>query len=144
VRAAKLSAKDKARAWMAHVVRCAAAAPVVTRVIARDKELLLPPLTNAMPLLDFLVQGVRAVQTAPLPYFIEAASAFRAKARKGEPALPAAAAAYAKNDDYGKGDIADPYVQLLWRGWNPVEDCAEHFGALANGFWAAFDEVTAE
>jgi exonuclease V gamma subunit len=137
-----LNVKDKARAWIAHVIRCAAAPPVVTRVIARDQELLLPPLTNAMAQLDYLVQGVRAVQSAPLPYFIEAAGVYRAKVRKGEPGIPAAAIAFAKNDDYGRGDIADPYVQLLWRGWNPVEDCAEQFSALADGFWATFDEVT--
>lgn len=143
VRAANLNAKDKARAWIAHVVRCATGAPVATRVIARDQELHLPPLSAAMAQLDVLVQGVRAVREAPLPYFIEAASSYRAKVRKGEPGLAAAAAAYAKNDDYGRGDIADPYVQLLWRGWNPVDDCAEQFAALADSFWATFDEVTA-
>ncbi|AMW05937.1 exodeoxyribonuclease V subunit gamma [Gemmatimonas phototrophica] len=141
VRAAKLNVKDKARAWIAHVVRCAATSPVTTRVMARDKELLLPPLTNAMQQLDFLVQGVRAVQTTPLPYFIEAAGAYRDKVRKGEPGIPAAAVAFAKDDDFGRGDIADPYVQLLWRGWNPVEECAEQFSALADGFWSTFDEV---
>jgi exodeoxyribonuclease V gamma subunit len=144
IRAAKLNAKDKARAWIAHVVRCAAAEPVATRVIARDQDLVLPPLTDAMRHLDFLVQGARAVRTAPLPYFLEAACAYRGKVQKGEPGIPAAVAAYNRNDDYGTGDIADPYVQLLWRGWNPVDDCAEQFAALADGFWSTFDGVTAK
>ena len=145
VRAGKLTTRDRARAWVAHVVRCAAAAPVATRVIARNEELLIPPVTDAMQVLDFLVQGVRAVQQVPLPYFLDAAAAYRTKARKGDPFARAAAhAEYHREPGFGRpgGDGSDAYVQLLWRGRDPIEECAEAFVALADGFWARFDEVT--
>ncbi|WP_396213789.1 exodeoxyribonuclease V subunit gamma [Gemmatimonas sp.] len=141
-RAGKLNTRDKTRAWIAHVVRCATAAPVATRIIARDQELLLPPVENAMPQLDLLVQGVRAVRQSPLPYFPEAACVFSAKAHKGEPGLDAAIAMYEKNDDFGRGDSADPYVQLLWRGTQPVEELADDFMALADGFWSGYHALT--
>lgn len=145
VRAGKLTTRDRARAWVAHVVRCAAATPVATRVIARNEELLIPPVADAKPLLDFLVQGVRAVQQVPLPYFLEAAAVYRAKARKGDPFARAAAhAEYHREAGFGRpgGDGSDAYVQLLWRGRDPIEECADAFVALADGFWARFDEVT--
>lgn len=143
VRAANLSTKDKTRAWIAHVVRCAAATPVPTRVIARDQELWLPPVADAMPQLDVLVQGVRIVRQMPLPYFPEAACVYGAKVHKGEPGLDAAIAMYEKHDEFGRGDIADPYVQLLWRGRQPIEERADDFIALANAFWSGYYALTA-
>ena len=145
VRAGKLTTRDKARAWVAHVVRCAAGAPTTTRVIARDVELVIPPIDDAMPQLDFLVQGVRAALDVPLPYFLEAACCYRAKARKDDPfALTAAYQEYHREPGFGRGggDGCDPYVQLLWRGRDPIEECRDDFIAMANGFWARFDEVT--
>ncbi|MFN9798265.1 MAG: exodeoxyribonuclease V subunit gamma [Gemmatimonas sp.] len=145
VRAGKLTSRDKARAWVLHLVRCAAASPVPTVVIARDKELVLPPLNDALAQLDMLVQGVRALHTAPLPYFLEAACVYRSKARRGDTgALVAAQQEYRREPGFGRGggDGCDPYVQLLWRGRDPVVECAEAFVACANAFWERFDEVT--
>jgi exodeoxyribonuclease V gamma subunit len=145
VRAGKLTTRDKARAWVAHVVRCAAAPPIATRIIARDDELVIPPIHDAAQQLDFLVQGVRAVLQVPLPYFLEAACCYRAKARKQDAsALAAARAEYHREAGFGRagGDGCDPYVQLLWRGRDPIEECSAEFMAIADGFWTRFDEVT--
>ncbi len=146
VRAGNLTASDKARAWVAHVVRCAAATPVATRVIARDGELLIPGITDAHALLDLLVQGVRAAWSAPLPYFLEAAYAYRQQVRKDrDGAMEAAHRAYHREpDDFNSGgDRANGYVNLLWRGRDPIAEYPHRFVALADGFWARFDEVTA-
>jgi exodeoxyribonuclease V gamma subunit len=145
VRAGNLKPRDKARAWIAHVVRCAAGSPVATRVIARDMELVIPPITDAPAQLDLLVQGVRAAWSAPLPYFLEAASVYRKKVLKGDDsALESARDEYQReSNDYGPGgDLCDPYVHLLWRGRDPIREFAEQFVALADGFWRRFDEVT--
>jgi exodeoxyribonuclease V gamma subunit len=145
VRAATLKGKDKARAWMAHVVRNAGGAPVATRVFAKDEELLLDPLPDALPQLDLLVQGYRAARAAPLPYFLEAACAYRTALRKND-ADPVAAAmkAYAADGSFGaRGDICDDYVALLWRGRQPLQDSWETFRVCADAFWARFDQLTA-
>lgn len=145
VRAGKLTSRDKARGWIAHVVRCAAGVPVHTRVIARDKEIVIPPILDAMAVLDLLVQGVRAMHAAPFPYFLEAACVYRTKLRKNDPtAIEAAQREYEREPGFGSGggDGCDPYVQLLWRGRNPVRECADDFAAISNAFWARFDEVT--
>jgi exonuclease V gamma subunit len=146
VRAGNLKPRDKARAWIAHVVRCAAGTPVSTRVIARDGELVIPPIHDAHGQLDLLVQGVRAAVQHPVPYFLDAACAYRKKVLKGEDdALDAAHREYHRQPgDFGAGgDHCDSYVQLLWRGRDPIREFPEQFIALANGFWTRFDEVTA-
>lgn len=146
VRAANLHTRDKVRAWVAHVVRCAAGEPVTTRVIARDGDLVIPPIVDGPVLLDMLVQGVRAAWTAPLPYFLDAAVVYRRKVTKGdESAIDAAFHEYhRKKDDFRQGgDSCDPYVQLLWRGREPVIEHSAQFAAIADAFWARFDEVTA-
>jgi exonuclease V gamma subunit len=146
VRAATLNTRDMVRAWVAHVVRCAAGTPVSTRIIARDGDLLIPPIVDAPVLLDMLVQGVRAAWTAPLPYFLDAAVAYRKKALKGDDsAIDAACHEYHREkDDYRQGgDNCDPYVQLLWRGRDPVREHGAQFAAIADAFWVRFDEVTA-
>ena len=146
VRAATLKTRDKVRAWVAHVVRCAAGGPVTTRVIARDSGLDIPPIADAQAQLDVLVQGVRAAWSTPLPYFLDAAVVYRKKAIKGDAsAIEAACHEYHRQkDDYRQGgDNCDPYVQRLWRGRDPVREYAAQFAALADAFWARFDEVTA-
>ncbi|NCW44555.1 MAG: hypothetical protein EBV77_03550 [Gemmatimonadaceae bacterium] len=125
------------------------AAPMLsraTRVIARDGELLIPGITDAHALLDLLVQGVRAARSAPLPYFLEAAYAYRQQVRKDrDGAMEAAHRAYHRepNDFDSGGDRANGYVNLLWRGRDPIAEYPHRFAALADGFWARFDEVTA-
>lgn len=147
VRAGTLKNKDRARAWIAHVVRCAAGTPVSTRIIAKDNELVLPPIPDAAAELDFLMQGVRAAWSAPLPYFLESACAYRKKVLKNDPgALESAVYEYRKpQSDYSSGgDGCDPYVQLLWRARDPIVEYQETFVMLADGFWGRFDEVIAK
>jgi exonuclease V gamma subunit len=108
--------------------------------------LVIPPIVDGPVLLDMLVQGVRAAWTAPLPYFVDAAVVYRKKVTKGdESAIDAAFHEYhRKKDDYRQGgDSCDPYVQLLWRGREPVIEHSAQFAAIADAFWARFDEVTA-
>ena len=142
IRAATLKAKDKARAWIAHVVRCAAAAPVATRLVSKDKVLVLAPIDDALDILDVLVQGYRAALAFPLPYFLEAGCSYSEKIAKGEPGLEAAVRAYLADGAFGaRGDGMDPYVQLLWRGRSPLEECEAAFTSACDAFWTRFHEV---
>lgn len=144
IRAATLKANDKAKAWIAHVVRCAAGTPVPTRVIAKDKAFTLAPIDDALGILDILVQGYRAAHAAPLPFFLEAGCAYGEKLAKGEPGLEAALKAYVADGAFGaRGDGMDTYVSLLWRGRSPVEQCEEAFVSLCEAFWTRFHEVLA-
>jgi exodeoxyribonuclease V gamma subunit len=147
VRAAKLKAKDKATAWIMHLARNAAGAPVTTRVVAMDEEFRLSTVDDAKELLDVLVQGYCALRQAPLPYFLEAACAYRKALGKDDTRASAqekAEDAYKADGSFmgPRGDICDPYVALLWRGRKPVRECWEPFTMLADAFWTRFEEVS--
>lgn len=142
IRAARLKAKDKARAWILHVVRCAAAAPVATRLVSTDKQLVLAPIDDAHDILDILVQGYRAALAFPLPYFLEAGCAYSEKIAKGEPGLEAAQRAFLSDGLFGSpGDGRDPYVALLWRGRSPIPEHEEAFVGVCDAFWTRLHEV---
>lgn len=144
VRAAKLKAADRARAWVAHVARAASGAGGSTRVISTDGELVFEPLPDPLPTLDTLIQAYRHLRTAPLPYFIEAACAYADAVEKNRPTVDAARRAFEAAGDYGgaRGDVLDDYVALLWRGRDPLAECWEDFVALADAFWAPMKAAT--
>lgn len=146
VRAATLKTRDRVRAWIAHVIRNAAGAPATTRVFAKDTELVLPPLADALALLDLLVQGYRAAVTTPLPYFPEAAAAYREAMRDEKKQLRAqelALAAFEADGTFGvRGDLTDPYVATLWRGRQPLDECWDDFRALTDLFWIPLEAAS--
>jgi exonuclease V gamma subunit len=115
--------------------------------MARDCTITLAPATNAAVLLDVLVQGVRAIYTSPVPYFLEAAFMYRDKVDKGiDVAVQAAHDTYHKEPgDFGPGgDGCNEYVQLLWRGRDPVAEFTNAFCQFADAFWTPFEELVAE
>ena len=90
---------------------------------------------------------VRAIHVAPVPYFLEAASEYRSKlAKDREGAMKAAYDSYHKQPgDYGPGgDGCVAFVQLLWRGRDPIEEFADQFRATADEFWTPFEELITE
>lgn len=145
VRAAPLKTADLVRAWVAHVARAAAGGRGETRVFGtNDTVRIFEPLDNPLAVLDLLVQGVRHLRTAPLPYFIEAADAYRDAVRRKRPPVDAARAAYEADGSFGgrRGDLLDPYVQLLWRGRDPFAEAWDAFASVADGFWTPLEQAT--
>ncbi len=78
-RAARIKAKDRLRAWVWHLLRCAAGAPGETVLAGADTTLLYPPLGNAEALLTELVALYHRGLCQPIPFFPES-SALYAKA----------------------------------------------------------------
>lgn len=145
VRAASLNTADTVRAWVAHVARAAAGGHGDTRLVGMpNEERVFGPLADPLSVLDTLVQGVRAMRAAPLPYFIEAAAAYRDARARNRPLVEAARSAYEADGSFGskRGDLLDPYVQLLWRGRDPFAEAWDAFVAVADAFWTPLEEAT--
>lgn len=144
VRAGALRPVDTVRAWIAHVARAAAGGRGCTRVIGtNDDEQIFGPLDDPLGILDVLVQAYRHLQSAPLPYFVEAAAAYRDAKAKNKPLVEAARRAYEADGSFGglRGDLLDPYVNLLWRGRDPFADGWDSFVTVADAFWAPLEEA---
>jgi exodeoxyribonuclease V gamma subunit len=137
-RGAKLKVHDEVRAWIAHLVRCAAGAPVPTELYAKDAHVTFRSVPDAMAQLEGLVAMSRDVLRAPVPYFVNAAAAYR-KAKQDP--MARARQAYAAASDYARCDLDDPYVALLWRGRDPFDCCADEFERLTQLFWMPLDEA---
>ncbi len=180
VRAGGIRAEHWVRAWVEHVAMCAAreagvdemptTTVVVWRVQDKPKREVLPPVTNAIGLLDRLVQAAKAGLEGPLPFFAQAGWTWHcamkpkpkkaARTKKGaaapSPALHGgdpddarweATLCYEKETTQfaGGGDCDDPYVALCFRGVDPMAERWEEFERLAATLfdawrWAGGDE----
>jgi exodeoxyribonuclease V gamma subunit len=139
VRTGSVSARHRIVAWVEHVVMCAArqqgaevpGTTVLTYPDSRKEKAIVESMIevpNATDVLDGWISAMHDARRAPLPFFPNAAEAYRASMvhnakialnpkSKAKPQLPIkkAAAAFTGNDFGAPGDEADPYVQLCFR-----------------------------
>ncbi|TFH27531.1 MAG: hypothetical protein E4H00_09455, partial [Myxococcales bacterium] len=152
-RPAKLKAKDRVRAWIQHLALCAhveqsrvpdTPKPPVdqTLLVATDQTLLFRPVANARDHLARLVAMVEDAGTTLLPWFPESsfeyASELRAS-RDEESDAPGDALEHARKTFYrtggpswSGGESYDEYVQLAWRGCDPLAGDATLFQQIAH------------
>ncbi len=136
-RPAKLKAKDLLRAWLSHLLLCAAAppsAPLRTVLVAEDSAFAFSPLTAdaaTAQLAAFLALYERA-HSEPLRFFPQTSLSFAEK----EIAKPdadknaeSAAAAWHGSDFAGGGESADEWNALIWR--NTPSPLDEDWRAIA-------------
>ncbi|MBL0938346.1 MAG: exodeoxyribonuclease V subunit gamma [Gemmatimonadaceae bacterium] len=141
VRAARLKASDRLQAWILHVVRAAQMGDGTTWLHATDKSVRLDPLPDAATQLDVLVQGYRAINAMPVPFFADSAWRYREAAQRGDVDRLALQRAFLDPGDFGPaGEAHDPWVSLLWRGWQPFEVCWEPFALWSEAFWHGYTE----
>jgi exodeoxyribonuclease V gamma subunit len=148
-RPAKLKAKDRLRAFIAHVVKCAAieaggALPQPTVLIGSDARIEAPPCSPAGHHLDALVGHYRSGRCAPLPYFSTASAVYWAELDDGA-ADPVAKArrAYERaswEGDWSPHDLPDPHLEFCFQDRDPVATpefarlAADVFGRAAGFF----------
>jgi exodeoxyribonuclease V gamma subunit len=139
VRTGSFNAKHRIVAWVEHVVMCAAKqqgaeVPGTTVLMSPDskKEKAIVEsmieVPDAIAILDGWISAMHDARRAPLPFFPNAAEAYRASMvhnakiamnskSKAKPQLPInkAAAAFTGNDFGAPGDQTNPYLQLCFR-----------------------------
>lgn len=148
-RCARLTGKDRLRAWILHLVWNCLEHPVgvprETRIVAEGPleqgqpgppaQVRFPALANAHALLDDLVAGYRQGQLEPLPVFEHASLAYVEQQRKlADPrsrsklsAVDVARRAWEGQKSYGfyaPADRKDPWVDLCFRGRDPIAEDA--------------------
>jgi len=152
VRGGDFHPKNRIRAWIEHVVLCAAAqsghpVPRQTELIgigAKAKRAkrpggikvstcVLPEVTDAITLLGRWVAVLRDARTQPLPFFAQAGAAWLDDRWQEAEAAPidAARKAYV-GSDYHDGDASDPYIALCFRDEDPVRERQARFEELAS------------
>lgn len=144
VRAATLKPRDRVRAWVSHIALTLLHPDAVTHLIALDSTTRFAPPASASAIMQTLVDGYRRALQAPLPFFLNAAEAYertRANARAGSDPLRAAQNAYASTE-FKTGDTPDPFIDLCWRGRDPIAECVMEFAALATAFWGPMLQLT--
>lgn len=130
-RPASLKGKDLLRGWILHVLAAVArhtgqeGLPARTRVLGKDKECVLQPLTAtvAEAALATLLRGFQRGQTEPLPFFEHASAEFAKLHEKGlEAALAAARRKFAATENGFSGDLDDAAVRLCHRDRDPLAE----------------------
>lgn len=152
-RAGQFRALHDIRAWIEHIVMCAAAQQHPGRDIPQHSVLLgvkdgqgkefdrFAPVPEAVTLLAGLVEVAREARTVPVPFFAQAASAWlgahvaNAKARRNatyKDPQQQAMAAYHAEGAFGNpaGDHAEPHVALCFRGQDPLDEHWDEFEVL--------------
>ncbi|MBL8751622.1 MAG: exodeoxyribonuclease V subunit gamma [Planctomycetes bacterium] len=147
MRAARMKAKDRLRAWILHVVLAVARhqgatdLPASTRVIARDLAALAGALEpdTAKEQLELLVHGFRVGRTAPLPLLEGGSFEYGKALHKGDDEAAAMRKARGKwrepdgSDRSFAYDENDVNVAQCMRGRDPFDD--PEFRAWANAIW---------
>jgi exodeoxyribonuclease V gamma subunit len=148
-RSGEFHAKNRIRAWVEHLVLCAAAQagqPVPRRTLLIGTKAKTPvkragkakvsthpieEVPDAIAWLNRWMQILRDARTRPLPFFPEAAVAWldARSSQKGDP-IAAAHKAF-RSTEYHDGDDSDPYIALAFRGEDPVTEHRAEFEALA-------------
>ena len=157
VRAGKFRAAHEVRAWVEHVVMCAAAqqsggaVPQHTVLLGFDQKARecdrFVAVPDALTVLGALVSEARRGRQAPLPFFPQAAVKWRdaqlgnLKVRKGKlPKDPRheAVLAFDSVGGFGQpgGDHTEEHVALCFRGQDPMTDRWDDFEALATTLFA--------
>ncbi len=161
VRTGSVSAKHRIVAWVEHVVMCAARqqgadVPATTVLIYPDGKKenaiieTLVAVPNARDILDDWISVMHAARRAPLPFFPNAAEAYRAamvhnakiaanpKSRaKEQVPMQKAAAAFTGSNFGAAGDETDPYLQLCFRDTLTFKDFEGEFEAVTKRLFKA-------
>ena len=153
VRGGDFHPKNRIRAWIEHVVLCAAAqsgqpVPRQTELIgigAKAKRAakraggvkvstcVLSEVPNAITMLGRWVAVLRDARTQPLPFFAQAGAAWLDDRWQEADTSPIEAAHKAyRGSDFHEGDERDPYIALCFRDQDPVKERQAHFEQLAN------------
>lgn len=160
IRAGSVRADHYIKAWVEHVVMCAArqqgtqGLPANTEIVTskRKSPERIVELPNAIGHLDSLVGAVRRGLVEPLPVFPQAVwawwDAVRPKSRRSAPkdSWDEAVKAYSKEKStftLVPGDAFDPYVALCFRGAEPMKERQAEFEALANVLFAGWKSLGA-
>ncbi len=158
VRAGNVRAGHRIRAWIEHVVMCAARElgtgelPGTTRILGKSSgsksavDRQIGVVANAPAVLDALVRTVLRARAEPLPFFPQAGWAWfeaglPAKSSRSAPKDPRrqALAAYHADSRFGlPGDAHDPYVALCFRGADPMTERWDEFESLARQLFGAW------
>jgi exodeoxyribonuclease V gamma subunit len=163
VRAGRFGAEHRIRAWIEHVVMCAAASQtqptspqrvLPTRTVLLGKMpsgdavgevMTLEPVDNAVQVLSRLVAVLPHAQLQPLPFFAQAGCAWyeamlppKPRSRAKDPQAEAIKAYHLERNDFGGmgGDHEDPYVALCFRGKDPMHNQWVEFEVLAHTLWS--------
>jgi exodeoxyribonuclease V gamma subunit len=118
-RLARFRAKDLLNAWVRHLVlNVVAPEPVarVTRWIGQDDVVTFAPVDDARAILMRLLELYWTGLRRPLHFFPDSAQAYVEKNRSLD-------AAHSKWDisDFGRGEAADSYYRLAFRGFDPLD-----------------------
>jgi len=125
---------DWVRLWLRHLVlNCAAPAGVAcqSRFIARNEDIALGPVGDAREVLGQLADVYWRGLRAPLHFFPR--SAFQYVNAKSD--NDGAAQRVWEGNDFGRGESANPYYQLAFRGSDPLDD---EFRELARRVYEPF------
>ncbi len=146
VRAAKIKDKDRARAWVTHVVLSAVKASdvehLVTTLIGTDATITIGAVERPMAVLDVLMRGVRRTLETPMPFFEHASYKYASSSKPSDAAIDDASQAYI-GSDYMEGDASDEYVALCWRARSPFDDdTIDEFVELSSEFWSGYLKAT--
>lgn len=147
VRTGSFSANHRIVAWVEHVVMCAAkqqgaevpGTTVLTYPDSKKEKAIVETMIevpNATVILDGWISAMHDARRAPLPFFPNAAEAYRAsmvhnarialnpKSRaKVQVPITKAAAAFTGNDFGAPGDESDPYLKLCFRDTLAFDAC---------------------
>ena len=161
VRTGSFAAKHRIVAWVEHVVMCAARqqgadVPATTVLIYPDskkEKAVIEALTsvpNAKDMLDDWIGAMQAARRAPLPFFPNAAEAYRAalvhnasidaevkSRKKRQDPLAKAAAAFAASEYNVSCDETDSYLRLCFRDTLVFANFVDEFEALTKRLFSA-------
>lgn len=134
--------KDRARAlveaWILHLALAASEpeARRTTLLVGTDHAYRFGPVSDPQPHLDRLLRGWRCIRETPPPLFQHASLRFAQRVQVGHPDADALTEARKKFEDAwaATDDAHDPYVQLCFRGRDPL--MAADFGAWARALWS--------
>lgn len=159
VRAAAVKPKDRQKAWLTHLLLNAAGGvdpdASLSHLYGTDVTVRFRPVENARDVLAHLVAGYRQAFLAPLPSFEKASFNYseqahklrRSKHAKKDP-MKCAREGYASEVTpfrTRRGDDADPYVALCWRGRDPLVERADEFARWSEILWrSAFEHLQEE
>lgn len=144
-RAGSVRAEHRIRAWVEHVAMCAAHAlgasdlPTRTVIVGKDGiDETLTPVPHATDVLNRLVRTAHDATRAPLPFFATAGwawfDAMRPKKRKSvkDPRSAATKEFHKQSGDFSPmgGDCEDVYIELCFRGVDPMVTCWDEFESL--------------
>lgn len=119
--------RDYLELWLYHLALCHLAPPgvsTISRWLGRDQNLLLQPVTQALPYLQTLLACYWQGLQRPLRFFPDSAFTYIEQSRNAESRIPPLAAArrrFRGNDAGQHGEADDLYYRLTFRDDDPLD-----------------------